>query len=541
MRPRDLERLGRSTYDLLVIGGGIHGLAIAYDAANRGLRTALIEAADFGSGASFNHQKTAHGGLRALQSARLDRARESIRERRALARIAPALLRPLPFVVGTYRSIARSRLALRAALTVDGWLGWDRNADVEPELQLPLPRLLSKTATLRLFPGIRQQSLTGGAQWYDYQMVEGERLTFAFAEAADTAGADLANYVEAVTPVWDGGRVGGVEARDRLSGELLTIRALATVNAAGALAGRVMAAFGVSREFPLLKALNLVTGRPATDLALAAPTAAGRMLTLVPWRTRALVGTSHSASFAAPGDTEVTAAEIAAFIAEANEAFPGLKLTSADVTLVHRGVLPATAGRNGRPELLAAPEILDHTADGAPGAFTVVGIKYTTARGVAERVTTRVAGRLGKRVPSSRTGSRLLPGAGIADHESVALRTAAAFDMELPTATIQHLIARYAERSADIIRLAGERDDLRSTIGTRIPTIGAEVVYAIRSEMARRLTDIIMRRTAVGAAGHPGDDAVRACARIAAAELGWDDREVRQEIAAVEQFYVIST
>jgi glycerol-3-phosphate dehydrogenase len=539
MRARDLDRLAAAAYDLLVIGGGIHGLAIAYDAADRGLRTALIDAADFGGGASFNHQKTAHGGLRALQSASLGRARESIRERRALARIAPRLLRPLPFVVGTYRSITRSRLALRTAFTLDAWLGRDRSAGLEPELQLPPPRLLSKAATLRLFPGIRQQRLTGGAQWYDYQMVESERLTFAFAEAADRAGADLATYVEAIAPVRRGPAVAGVEARDRLTGALLTIHARATVNAAGAHAGRVMAAFGVTREFLLLKAMNLLTSRPARDIALAAPTAAGRMLTLVPWRARALVGTSQSPGFVQPGDTNVTAREVQAFVAEANDAFPTLHLTAADVTLVHRGVLPAMAGRNGRPELRPTPEIRDHAADGVKGAFTVIGVKYTTARGVAERVTARVAGRLGKRVPPSQTGRRVLPGGGIADHEALALETARRIRVALPAPAIAHLIERYGERSADLITLMGEREDLRAHVSTTTPTLGAEVVHAIRREMAVRLTDIVIRRTALGAAGHPGDDAVHGCARIAAAELGWDERRTEEEIAAVDAFYEI--
>src|SRR6185369_16733325 len=157
MRPRDLTRFDGTTYDVLVIGGGIHGLACAYEAASRGLRTALIEAGDFGSGASFNHQKTAHGGLRSLGSGHVGRAREAIRERRALARIAPWFLRPLPFLIGTYRSVTKSRLALRAAFKVDGWLGRRRNERLEPELHLPVARLVSKAATLRLFPGIREE------------------------------------------------------------------------------------------------------------------------------------------------------------------------------------------------------------------------------------------------------------------------------------------------------------------------------------------------------------------------------------------------
>src|SRR3954454_8092716 len=157
MRAREFETLTGTTFDVLVIGGGIHGLATALDAAARGLSVALVEAADFAAATSFNHQRTAHGGLRSLQSGRLDHARESIRERRALARIAPRLLRPLPVIIGTYRSVIKSRLALRAAFKFDSWLGRHRNDALEPELHLPPARLTSRAATLKLFPGVRQE------------------------------------------------------------------------------------------------------------------------------------------------------------------------------------------------------------------------------------------------------------------------------------------------------------------------------------------------------------------------------------------------
>src|SRR6185312_8151843 len=227
----------------------------------------LIDAADFGSGASFNHQKTAHGGLRSLGAGHLGRAREAIRERRALARIAPWFLRPLPFLVGTYRSVAQNRLALRAAFKLDAWLGRQRNSGLEPELHLPTARLVSKAATLKLFAGIHPTSLTGGAQWYDYQMVEADRLTLAFAAAADRAGADLANYVEAIDVIREGAGIGGMVVRDSLDNQRLEIRARVTVNAAGARAGDVMRLFGVARPFPLLRAINLVTSKPASDMA----------------------------------------------------------------------------------------------------------------------------------------------------------------------------------------------------------------------------------------------------------------------------------
>src|SRR5687768_8743263 len=382
MLPRDPARLESTTFDLLVVGGGINGLTIAYEAASRGLTTALIEAADFGSGISFNHQKTAHGGLRSLQSMRLDRALEAIHERRALARIAPWLLHPLPFIVGTYRSLMRSRAALRAAFLLDRTLGRKRNDGIERELHLPPPRLLSRAMTLKLFPGIEPRHLTGGAQWYDYQMVQNDRLTYAFAEAADRAGAVLVNYVEGVGAIREGARIMGIEARDVETGRPLSIRARLTVNAAGAGAGRVRRWFGIERPYPLLATMNLVARRPPKEVALAAPTADGRMLTLVPWLGRVVVGTSHSTVILTDADLRATGTEIDRFISQANEAFPALAVTRQDVTLVHRGLVPAVAGKNGHVHMRSTPLLEDHGAEGAPGAMTVIGVKYTTARGV---------------------------------------------------------------------------------------------------------------------------------------------------------------
>jgi glycerol-3-phosphate dehydrogenase len=539
MRPRDLSRLEATPYDVLVIGGGIYGLAAAYDAASRGLRTALVEAGDFGGGASFNHQKTAHGGLRSLGSGQLGRAREAIRDRRALARIAPWFLRPLPFLVGTYRSAIRSRLALRAAFKVDTWLGRHRNDAVEPELHLPAPRVISKAATLRLFAGIKPERLTGGAQWYDYQMVESDRLTFAFAAAADRAGADLANYVEAFEAIQEGGRLAGMQVRDRLTGQAFAIRAPVVVNATGSKAGETMALFGVRKPFPLLKAMNLVTSKPASDMALGAPAASGRMLTLVPWRGRAIVGTGQSPTAVQPGESAVTSEEIEAFIAEANSAFPALKLTRADVTLVHRGIVPAVAGSNGTVDLKQTVDLHDHASDGAPGAITIVGVKYTTARSAAERVTRLAAKRLGKRVGPSRTATTVLPGAGIADHEALAIETARALNFDAPLHVIRHLIGLYAEAAANIIKLMDERAELGAPISEGSATLGAEVIHVIRNEMAMRLSDIVVRRTGLGGAGYPGRAAIESCARLAAPELGWDGARTAEELAAVEAVYAI--
>jgi glycerol-3-phosphate dehydrogenase len=545
VRARDFEALGSSTWDVLVVGGGIHGLATALDASARGLSVALVEAGDFAAATSFNHQRTAHGGLRSLQSGRIGYARESIRERRALARIAPRLLRPLPFMIGTYRSIVKNRLALRAAFRFDAWLGRHRNDGLEPELHLPVAKLTSRAATLKLFPGVRQDGLTGGANWYDYQIVYSSRLAIAFAEGADARGARLVNYAEAIAALKESGRVSGMRVRDRLTGAEIDVRARITVNCAGARIAQVMGLFGVTgQNVPMAMAMNLVTSKPASDMAVAAPAAVrakpGRMLTLTPWHGRALIGTWLSDAFAASPDAVPTTGEIDAFIAEANSAFPALKLTRGDVTLVHRGVVPATKGAGGRPEILPTPQILDHAPHGAPGAMTVVGVKFTTARAVGARAAGAAARTLGTPSRATDTDRAILPGAGIADHEALAIETARAVGLELAPPIIRHITTIYGDRCAAIVRLMAEKTDWRMPLVPGRPTVGAEVIHAIRNESACTLADIAIRRTELGAMGHPGDDMLKAIANVAAEELGWDAGQQANEIAAVDEFYARS-
>jgi glycerol-3-phosphate dehydrogenase len=552
MQPRDFTALGETPFDVLVVGAGIHGLATALDAAARGLKVAVIDAGDFAAATSFHHQRTAHGGLRSLQSLRLGHARQSIAERRTLARMAPRLLRPLPFMIGTYRSVIRSRLALRAAFRLDRWLGRHRNEGLEPELHLPAAKLVSRAATLKLFPGVRQDGLTGGANWYDYQIVHTNRLAIAFAEGAASRGARLVNYAAAIAALKEaGGRVTGMRVRDVRTGVEADVRARLTINCAGPGVNGVMQMFGVRREIPLAKAMNLVTSKRASDIALAAPAPAGpaaarsapaegaktgRMLTLVPWHGRALIGTWHSDDFRPATDATLDEREIAGFIDSANGAFPALKLARGDVTLVHCGIVPAQKGSRGA-ELLAASRILDHASDGVPGAMTVVGTKYTTARAVGARAAALAARALGASTRPTGIATTTLPGAGIADHEALTIETARAVHLEVAPPIIRHITGIYGDRCAAIVRLMAERSDWRMPLIPGQPNIGAEVVHAIRAEMACSLADIVIRRTELGAMGHPGADIVAACARIAAEELGWDDARRDQEIAAVDAFY----
>ena len=533
---RDLDRLTAQTFDLLVVGGGIYGLTIAYDAAQRGLSVALVERHDFGSGASFNHLRTIHGGLRYLQSFDLGRARESIRERRTTARIAPHAVRPLPFAVPLYRSLLRGKMAMRAGFLLDRVVSAGRNRGVPASHRLPGGRVVSRSHAAQRFPGLRRQGLTGAAVFYDYVTTEPDRLTFSYALAAVAHGAVLINHVEAVAPLVDGSRVTGVGARDTLGSRTIEIAARLTVNATGGRVDGLLKPLGLTTGIPMLQAMNLVTRRDAGDEALGGRSTSGRNLFLVPWRDRALFGTWQSDRVCDPDETRVSEADVAAFIAELNQAFPALDLTMADVTLVHRGVVPA-AVQGGRVDLEGHEQIRDHATQGFEGLMTVAGTKFTTARGVAERVTDTVLSKLQQKPVACRTALTPLPGGSLRDIGLAIADARREFDEGLPTDTIPHLIAAYGSRYRDVMEIAGHRQEWRTRLAPDSPVIGAELVLAARKEMAPTLADIVIRRTPLGALGHPGDPALARAAAIVGGELGWSEERRLQEIAAVDAFY----
>jgi glycerol-3-phosphate dehydrogenase len=533
---RDLDRLTGRTFDVLVVGGGICGLTIAYDAAQRGLAVALIDRDDFGSGTSFNHLRTIHGGLRYLQTLDITRARESVRERRAVARIAPHAVRPTLFALPLYRSIMRGKLALRAGFLLDRGVAAGRNRGLASSHRLPAGRVVSKSTAIQQYPGLRRQGLTGAAVWYDYVMTEPDRLTFSFALAAVEHGAFVANHVEAIAPLTEAGRVTGVSARDRLGNRQLDIAARITVNATGGRMDALLKPLKLASGVPMLKAMNLVTRRDAGDEALGGRSSAGKNLFLVPWRERAVFGTWESDKPWDPADGAVSEPEVQAFIAELNHAFPALDLTRSDVTLVHRGLLPAVV-RGNRALLEGHEQVRDHASDGFDGLMTVTGPKYTTARAVAERITNRLLAKLQRAAVPCHTATTALPGGGIRDVGLAIAEARRDHDAGLPSDTIPHLIASYGSRYRDVLDLAVDRPDWRTRIAKESPVIGAQLVHAVRKEMALTLADVVLRRTPLGALGHPGSDAIETAAAIVGSELGWSDQRRQDEIAAVNAFY----
>jgi glycerol-3-phosphate dehydrogenase len=539
---RDLDRLTDRTFDVLVVGGGIYGLTIAYDAAQRGLSVALVERDDFGSGTSFNHLRTIHGGLRYLQSLDIGRARESVHERRTVARIAPQAVRPLPFAIPLYRSLMRGKIAMRAGFALDRLVSAGRNRGVPSAHRLPGGRVVGRGSAIQRFPGLRRRGLTGAAIFHDYVMTEPDRFTFAYALGAAQHEAVLANHVEAIallTEASGGRRVVGVTARDTLGGGTIEIAARVTVNATGSAVDRLLKPLDTATGIAMMKVMNLVTRRDAGEEALGGRSTTGRNLFLVPWRERALFGTWEADRVCEPDDTSIDERDVLAFIAELNQAYPALDLGLADITLVHRGVVPAAVhGSRVAPD--GHDQVRDHAAQGIEGMVSVAGAKFTTARAVAQRVTGTLLRKLQHEAVPCRTATTPLPGGSVRDVGLAIADARREFDEGLPADTIPHLIAAYGSRFRDVMDIATPRPEWRTRIAPDSPVIGAQLVLAARKEMAVTLADAVIRRTPLGALGYPGDAPVARAAAIVGAELGWSEERRREEIAGVKAFYRVA-
>src|SRR4051794_28173003 len=306
---RDLAALEAAEFDLLVVGGGMFGAAAALDAAQRGLRVALIERGDFAGVTSAHSFKVVHGGIRYLQHADVYRIRHSARARSTFLRVAPHLVHPLPIVVPTYGYGMKSRQVLRLGMTAYDLITADRNRGIaDPTRRIPNCRFLSREEVLRRFPGLAPEGLTGAGVFCDGQMQNPTRLVLAFVQSAVAEGAFCANYVGAVRLLERAGRVHGVLARARLAGGEVEIRARLVLNAAGPYAEGLLAGSlgrGLSPTTPFSRDAWFLVRRPLVegDHAVTVPSLTsdpdaivsrgGRHLFLVPWRGVTLVGVWH--------------------------------------------------------------------------------------------------------------------------------------------------------------------------------------------------------------------------------------------------------
>lgn len=551
---RDLSVLSEKEFDLVIIGGGIFGICAAWDATLRGFRVALLEKDDFAHATSANCFKIVHGGIRYLQHADIRRVRESSYERNVLLRIAPHLVRPLPIAIPTYRHGLRGKTFLRAGLFIYDVLTLDRNRDIsDPGRRIPCGKTLSRKETLDLFPGLEDNGLTGAVVFHDAQMYSPARLALAYLRAAVEKGAEAANYVSVTGFKIRDGRVVGVEAIDRLRGGKFDIRGRTVINAAGPWADWLLKDFlnlSLDPAPTFSRDVFFVVSRKVLDncaLAVLGKTKdpdailsrGHRHLFVVPWRDSTLIGVWHVVHRSRPDDFTVDEQDLAEFIDEVNAAYPGLAITMDDVSRWHAGLVLFGQNQTGTKDLSYGKRsrLIDHAqTHGLDGLVTMIGVRYTTSRSVARQAVDLVAEKLGVETAASKTSETRIHGGQIDDFDAFLHHAQKEAPNGIGADTIEALVRNHGSEYASVLKYAAEDPSL----GERLEpssTIKAEVVHAVREEMALKLSDVVFRRTDLGSGGHPGSRALETCAELMAQELGWSRERLRDEVSEVETVF----
>jgi glycerol-3-phosphate dehydrogenase len=552
---RDLAQLSDSEFDLVVIGGGIFGACAAWDAAQRGLSVALIDRGDFCSATSANHLKMVHGGIRYLQHGDIYRLRQSSAERRAFLRMAPHLVKPLPIVIPTYGSGMRGKAVLRVGMGIYDFLTADRNRGItDPTRHIPSGSSLGRDEVLRMFPGLPTLGLTGAGVFCDGQMHNPPRLVLGILQSAVQAGARIANYVEATGFVRRGAHVVSLKARDTLTDSDLEIRARVVLNATGPFAERLLdrtlgtrltpkgvysrdACFVISRK--LLDHGHALAVQGTTRDPDARFSRGARHLFVAPWRDYTLVGVWHVVWENDPDSVVVTDEELTGFIAEVNGACPSLGISLDDVSLWNAGLVPFGQNAPGSKDLRYGrrSRLIDHAGtDGIQNLITLIGVRFTTGRFEAERAIDLVFRKLDRNPQPCRTASTPVFGGGIEQFEIYTQQAVReSYDM-VPEEVMRNLVTNYGTQFRQVLRHINENSSLRESISAS-PIIKAQIVHAVRDEMAQNLADVVFRRTDLATGDYPGREALRECADILAAELGWARPRIEQEIdGAIKRF-----
>ena len=534
---RDVDSLLGREWDLVIVGGGIHGAWALWDAATRGLSALLLERGDFGGATSANSLKTIHSGFRYLSSGDLLRKRRYVGETRALLRVAPHLVRPLPCILVLGGGLTTTRPVMAAGLLVNDFLGLGRNRGVRGDRRLPGGRLVDANQVAAWCPALGRDN-PGGALWYDAQVHDSERLTISLVRSACQAGATAANYVEARGLLGGENLAQGVAAHDLLGGRELEIKAHAVLDAAGPWMGSWR---GDELKRPSLAwGINLVLERPEDGCAVGFRSltprqgdpvcGGGRYLFLAPWQGRTLLGTAYQVMDGDLDRRAVGQEELRALLEEANQACPGLDVSWEQVSHYHYGVLPlARPGRGPVGKGLATRELAwDAGKWGGPaGLVGLRGVKFTSARWVAERGVDLVCQRLRHASPCFTARRPIWGGAGEPDLAGLAAQVGAE--------AAEHLVWQYGDQAQAVVESAPE---LAQPLVPGEPVLACEVAHAVEAEMAQHLEDVALRRTVLGQAQRPSREALSAACQIMAQRLSWDGDRQKEELARVERAYV---
>jgi len=538
------SNFSKQRYDFVVIGGGISGAAVAYDAALRGFSVALIEREDFGSKTSAATSKLIHGGLRYLANFELSLVRESLRERRILENIAPNFVYPIANMVITDRkSFSTMKSTLKIGMILYDILSFDKKWTWDKSKKIPCHSSLSREETLRREPSVEKEDLTGSVVYYDCASIFPERLTLAFIKSAVAHGADVANYMEARGFLFSGDRISGVKVYDRVNNREIELYGDLVINCAGPWADRVLSLTGknpTKEELRRSEGIHIITKKLTEKHLVTAVTPSGRHIFIIPWRGYSLIGTTDKEYFGSPDDWRVTHESILELIEEVNHSFSDkIRISYDDVVFYYGGLRPLveTESKEDVYNSSRKYEIFDNKEEGVDGLITVEGGKYTTSRNLAQKVIDFAIKKTGKKFSKSLTAKKYLTGSEIKDIENFVLKCKDRY-REFNGAHIDYLARIYGTELDSVMNVALSSKNLSQALNNDGEML-AQVIYAIKEEMAVTLSDILLRRTGIGTLGHPGKEVLQKVADIAAELLKWNDQQKEEEIKKVENIFKI--
>lgn len=517
----DLDRLSAASFDVLVVGGGIVGAGVALDAATRGLRVALIEACDWGSGTSSRSSKLIHGGLRYLQMLDFALVYQALAERVVLLRIAPHLVRAIPILYPLRRRV------IDRSYVGAGVLLYDVMARLSGSgAGIPFHRQLSRRRAHTRAPALRSDVI-GAIEFFDGQ-VDDARYVLSVVRTAAAHGATVANRVKATALLRDGDRVSGARVRQTESGLEFDIHARVVVAATGAWSEEFqdMAGDLSAMRVQPAKGVHLVVPRRCieSETALMLPTDRS-VLFVLPWGKHWIIGTTDTPWEHDLGRPAASAADIDYLLDTLNGVLHS-PLSRADIESVFVGIRPLIAGAGKETTKLSREHAVGQPL---PGLVVISGGKYTTYRVMARDAVDVALEAIGSPAHPSCTERVLLVGAeGFAELECSATELGSARGIE--SATVSRLIHRYGTNVHDLLRMIDEDPTLSHAIG-QSEYLRAEVAYAVSHEGARRLEDVLSLRTRLSMESRErGLDEAAEVAAIMAPLLGWDEQRSEEEV-----------
>ncbi|MGZ5313885.1 MAG: FAD-dependent oxidoreductase [Solirubrobacterales bacterium] len=533
-----IEALTADEFDVVVIGGGITGAGVALDASSRGYSVALVERGDYAQGTSSRSSKMVHGGLRYLQNFDLGLVREALVERQLMVHLAPHLVYPTPFLVPNLGEERRSR-RLGAGLNLYDVMatrrigeGRSEQAELRKDEGYWHPdrhRTIDGEEAAKLIPALAPRDPAGAYLFYDCQTAD-VRLTLTILGEAERFGAVLVNRVEVTDVLDEQDRAVGVTCTELESGEELEIRAANVVNATGVWADQIRTEeILTAEEVPKIRPSRgtHVTASfddlPIGEAACIVPAGEERTIFALPWYGRTLIGTTD---IDYEGDIDAVppgAGEVDYLLNAVNEYF-GIELTPERLTGAYAGVRPLIS--SGDPKKSVDISRRAELYETSSGMLTITGGKLTTWRRMAKHVVDRMVEREGREAPC-RTNE--IPLGMEATEEDLAT------DLELPEGATEQLAFRYGHAARRVLEIAAESPELAEPVVAGHPDLLAEVVLSARSEQARSVADVLLRRTRLAVLDAPAlrDGAVaQTVAELLGGELGWSKERVGEEAAA---------